>query len=371
MRAVAALAAAALLSGPASASDSGRAVTFASRRGARFAVTADVVGPRVVYESGASDAIPENWDTVLIQGESPDPGIEFQVLRPDPNATGAGGSQSWTTLEAHRFPDGRFWAKARTAKGAGPLLLRAIDAGALSDHFVDVYAVEVFADQPAAPGGAVVAPRGPQDPTATRPTVHSRAEWGAVAPAQPYSPDPLPWRVTLHHSDGKYTRSLEESEAEARFIQDFHIHGRGWNDIGYHFLVDPLGNVLEGRPEGVLGAHTLSNNEGNVGIVLLGNYHPPVNNRPTQAQLEAVAALGKYLVARYGIDPKSLKGHRDYKGTDCPGDVAYAKLDALRTAFAGLPLPPLLARPPRKARPPLALLETPSWDGESFPAPSL
>lgn len=347
-----------LAAAPARAHDEGHSVTFGSVEGARFAVSSGGPGPSVVYESAESDPIPDDWDTVLIQGESPDPGIAFQVSRP-------GASAGWQTLTVKRFPGGRFWAKTRTPKGSGPLKLRALDAGAKTAHDVDVYGVEVFVDSPAPAGGPAAPPRGPQDPSAARPLVHGRAEWGAVTPAEPYSPDPLPWRVTLHHTDGKYTRTLAESEAEARFIQDFHIHGRGWNDIAYHFLVDPEGNILEGRPEGVLGAHTLSNNEGNVGIVLLGTYHPPVNNRPTRAQLESVAALGRYLVTRYGIDPKSLKGHRDYKQTDCPGNLAYAKLDDLRLAFAGLPLPPAVAsRPRKKAKlPPLAWLDAPSFDG--------
>ncbi len=357
MRALLTAAFAALFAGAASASDSGISVTFAKTPGARFSVTAVGAAPRVLYESGVSDPIDDDWDTVLIQGELPDPGVAFQVQRAD-----AGGSPApWTDLELHRFGSGRFWGKARVPKAAGPLALRAVDGGVLSDHTVEVYAVEVFVDQPARPGAPAVPPRGPEDPTATRPLVHPRAEWGAVTPAEPYSPDPLPWRVTLHHSDGKYTRTLDESKAEARFIQDFHIHGRGWNDIGYHFLVDSAGNILEGRPEGVLGAHTLGNNEGNVGIVLLGNYHPPKNDKPTRAQLDAVASIGRYLVARYGIDPKSLRGHRDYKGTDCPGDVAYAKLDWLRLAFAGLPTPPLTA-PRRAVRVPLSLTASPDWD---------
>jgi len=169
--------------------------------------------------------------------------------------------------------------------------------------------------------------------------------------------------VTLHHTDGKHTTTLADSEAEARFIQDFHIHGRGWNDIAYHFLVDAQGNILEGRPEGVLGSHTLANNEGNVGIVLLGTYHPPVNDVPTKAHLDAVAALGRYLVARYGIDPASLRGHRDYKKTECPGDGLYPRLDALRLAFSELPAPPsFVVSPARIPAVPLAWLAEPSFD---------
>ncbi len=353
------LLAALLAAGAARASDAGRAVTFSDASSARFDVrAAGASAPRVVFDSGESDEIPVAWDTVLIQGQSPDPAISFQAARVDP-----AGTESWRDLEIHRFPGGRFWAKARAPKAAGPLRLRALDAGSRTDHSVDVYGVEVFVDAPAGAGAPAVPPGGPRNPSAARPLVHVRAEWGAVPPTEPYSPDPLPWRVTLHHSDGKHTKTLAESEAEARFIQDFHIHGRGWIDIAYHFLVDSAGNILEGRPEGTLGAHTLGNNEGNVGIVLLGTYHPPINDVPTKAQLDAVAALGRYLVGRYGISPASLKGHRDYKQTDCPGNIAYRKLDALRLAFAELPSPAFAVRRARTPALPLVLLQAPSFDG--------
>ncbi len=334
------------------AEDLGEPVTFASRASASFRVQAFGGGPRVVFDSGVSDPVVEPWDTVLIQGFLPEPAVTFEACR------GGGAPTDCSPLEMHRFPNGRFWARAKVPRGSGALELRAIDTGSSRDSVVDIYAIEAFVDAPAPPPVPDPAPRGSQDPSAPRPFVHSRAEWNAAVPTGPYTPDPIPWRATLHHSDGRYTRTLAESLDEARFIQDFHIHGRGWIDIAYHFLVDPLGNVIEGRPEGTLGAHTLANNEGNVGIVLLGNYHPPVNNRPTAAQLAAVAALGRYLVARYGIAPSSLKGHRDYKQTECPGNLAYSQLAALRKAFAA----PAKTPPAMKILPPLAF-SAPDFDG--------
>lgn len=323
------------------AEDAGQPVTFGARASESFPVQTFGAGPRVVFDSGSSDPVPGPWNTVLIQGFLPDPAVSFETQR-------VGAASDWVPLEMHRFPNGRFWARARAGDGTGPLRLRALDKGASRDHVVDVYSVEAFVAKPETSEAAAPPARGPQNPSANRPFVHSRAEWKAVPATEPYTPDPLPWRITLHHSDGRYTRTLQESLDEVHFIQDFHIHGRGWIDIAYHFAVDPLGNIIEGRPEGMLGAHTLDDNEGNVGIVLLGDYHPPVNDRPTAPQLAAVAALGRYLVARYGIFPQAFKGHRDYKVTDCPGDLAYAKLPALRRALADAP-DPGLARARRSA----------------------
>lgn len=328
-----------LLAAPAlRAGDLGSEVTFARRRGAHFSVYAGT-GARVVFDSGESDPPAGGWDTLLIQGDLPEGPLRFMAARP-------GASTVWVELEVHRFPNGRFWAKGRFQKGAGPLRLRAAADSVGADHEVSVYSAEVFAEGPDARPAPALPSRGPQDPAAVPPAFHARAAWGAKPPTSPLSPDPMPWRVTLHHTDGRYTATLAESLEETRFIQDFHQNGRKWSDIAYHFVVDPAGNIIEGRPLETLGAHTLNNNEGNVGIVLLGTYHAPKNDATTPAQLDAVARLGRFLVRRFGLEPESLKGHRDYKQTDCPGDLAYPKLAELRKAFAA---PAAVARRTRKA----------------------
>jgi hypothetical protein len=338
------------------AGDLGSEVTFARQRGAQFSVYAGS-GPRVVFDSGMSDLPAGDWDTFLIQGEMPDPSIRFMAARP-------GGSTVWVELQVKRFPNGRFWAKGRFQRGAGGLRLRAVADGVKADHAVLVYDAEVFAEGPDAATPPTAPSRGPMDPGAVAPAMHARAEWKALPPTNPLSPDPLPWRITLHHTDGRYTTNLAESLDETLFIQDFHQNGRKWSDIAYHYVVDPLGNIIEGRPLGTLGAHTLSNNEGNVGIVLLGTYHSPKNDQTTAAQLSAVAAIGRFLVKRCGIEPASLKGHRDYKQTDCPGDLAYPKLAELRRAFGTDPAAPAVARKPRKN--PAFAAAVPDWDAQSM-----
>jgi len=343
-----------LLAAPAaSAGDLGAEVTFARQRGAQFSVFAGL-GRRVVYDSGQSDVPAGEWDTLLIQGELPDPSVRF-------TATRSALPLVWVDLQVRRLPDGRFWAKGRLPKGAGAVRLRAVDDGSKSDHEVMVYGAEVFADAPDVPLTAAPS-RGPIDPGAVPPLTQGRAAWGARPPTSPLTPDPLPWRVTLHHTDGRFTTSLAESLQETGFIQDFHQNGRQWSDIAYHYVVDPLGNVIEGRPLETLGAHTLNNNEGNVGVVLLGTYHAPKNDKPTAAQLAAVIELGRFLVKRFGIDPLSLKGHRDYKVTDCPGDHAYPKLADLRAAFGSAPRSVPVPVP---VRPSLATAAVPDWDGHS------
>lgn len=345
------------------AQDMGRKLTFARRSSLSFLALSDpyALAGRTLFDSGPSDAAPAAG-TLFFQGVSPDPGVRFQAGRL------LGGRWAGREAEVHRRPDGRFWARAKLPPGAGAVSIRASDGGVTSDHQVEIYSVELIeeAGEQPDPGPTVIMPPArPPQPDAPRPSVHGRAEWDARPATQAYTPHPGVWRITLHHSDGRNTRTLSESLAEARFIQEYHQNVRQWIDIAYHFLVDEAGNVLEGRPEPYQGAHTLGNNEGNIGICLLGKYHEASHPRPTPAQLEAVARLARYLTLRYGIDPApAFKGHRDYKSTDCPGDHAYARLPALRRAADALPPEaPAGLRPRVSPRLPLPARAPLLWDG--------
>lgn len=311
----------------------------------------------VVYDSGRSAKVAADWDTVLFQGVSPDADARFQAQRET-----AKGWTEWREAQVSRRANGRFWAKARFPEsGPGAVRVRAV-APSVSGARLKIFSVEVFhsADVEAKPG-VRLQQEAPSAESAF-PGLIGRAAWGAKPSKEPFEPH-SPVKITLHHTDTPQTWTLAESEEEVRFIQEFHQRGRGWNDIGYHFLVDASGHVFEGRPEGVIGAHTQYNNTGNVGVALLGTHHPPKNDAVTPLEENAVAAVGRYLVAKYGIDPNSLKGHRDYKETDCPGDVAYAKLGELRRLFAQQP--PLaglgVIRPERLPLP----ARQPSFDGVS------
>lgn len=48
-------------------------------------------------------------------------------------------------------------------------------------------------------------------------------------------------------------RPIAEKVAE---IRRWHL-ANGWKDIGYHWIIDRPGTVLAGRPETVIGAHTV------------------------------------------------------------------------------------------------------------------
>lgn len=313
-------------SAAASAGDVGSSAVFPS--GPRLSFQAVPNPNAVIFETGDSAPISESWDAVLFQGESPDQGLTFEASRRLPS----GQWTPWASAPVKRFPGGRFWGRAVfSAMAPGAVKLRAVDGGVAASHEVKIYGVEVFSAADHEPRASSPASSAAPSP---RPLVHDRAEWKAAKPKEAYTPH-APYRLTLHHTDTKQTYDLKETLQEVKFIQDFHMNGRGWNDIAYHFLIDGSGNVVEGRPEGVVGAHVENQNTGNIGIVMLGTYHPPKNDPVTQAQLDAFVRVASYVVDKYGIDRDTLKGHRDYKGTDCPGDELYALLGQLKARLPG------------------------------------
>lgn len=167
-----------------------------------------------------------------------------------------------------------------------------------------------------------------------KPTIISRQEWGAEDPKESYSYHPYFDKLTLHHAACCSADDIQEGKSQVYWIQNFHQNGRGWNDIGYHFLVDRAGNIYQGRPETVIGAHVGGANTGNIGVCLLGCYHPPessCNQEITAESRQAIVTLFSWVSDTYGQNPTLLLGHRDYFGsTSCPGDNVWIELPRFR-----------------------------------------
>ncbi|MBU0728002.1 N-acetylmuramoyl-L-alanine amidase, partial [Patescibacteria group bacterium] len=123
-----------------------------------------------------------------------------------------------------------------------------------------------------------------------------------------------------------------------------HTISRGWGDIGYNYIIDPLGNIYEGRYGGdkVIGAHALCYNNGSLGIAVIGNYDEDDVPEPA---LQALITLVAQKTKQYGIGPNetsvfrgqklaNILGHRDVRPTACPGKKLYDLLPTIRERAA-------------------------------------
>jgi len=95
-----------------------------------------------------------------------------------------------------------------------------------------------------------------------------------------------------------------------RDITQWHIQ-RGFDTVGYHYVIRRNGEVERGRPENAVGAHVRGHNVNSIGICLAGgvdNAGKPANNF-TAAQFVALHQLLDELRKRY---PEArVLGHRD------------------------------------------------------------
>jgi hypothetical protein len=123
-------------------------------------------------------------------------------------------------------------------------------------------------------------------------------------------------------------------------MQDLHMNGNGWKDIGYHYCIDDSGRIYQGTEVQYVGSHTDNNNTGNIGVALMGNFSAV---QPTQKALLACTDLLAYLETQSPIQTDSIFGHTDYvPSTSCPGAAAYALLPDIRNSIrqklsSGLP----------------------------------
>jgi hypothetical protein len=158
---------------------------------------------------------------------------------------------------------------------------------------------------------AIPAPQPPSGPSAWVPRVPPR-DWT--------------WIVIHHSASPSGNMAMFDREHKAK----------GWDGVGYHFVIGNGTNSGDGQievtprwPIQKWGAHakTLDNryNEHGIGICLVGNFD---SDRPTAKQMESLTRLVSYLMRTYRISSDYIVGHRDTKPTECPG--RYVSVAAIR-----------------------------------------
>ncbi|KAI8496611.1 peptidoglycan recognition protein [Branchiostoma belcheri] len=154
-------------------------------------------------------------------------------------------------------------------------------------------------------------------------TVISRAEWGARPPrSRANVTSPVPY-VIIHHSYDFSCLNRSDCEEQVRLIQDFHMDSRGWDDIGYNFLVGGDGDVFEGRGWGISGAHAGPDWNGrSIGICFMGNF---TDMLPSEEAITAGKMLIQLSVQRNKLMSNyTLYGHRQVlDARTCPGEEFY------------------------------------------------
>jgi len=176
----------------------------------------------------------------------------------------------------------------------------------------------------------VIAARAPcNEPTRTLELPASPPRVAAAGPAA-WRPSGLErlWQFIVVHHSATPTGCAAEFDRMHR--------AKGWDELGYHFVVGNGTGSGDGEVEiggrwitQKHGAHTKVEghpeyNDVGIGICLVGNFDV---TRPTEAQMQSLVRLVRFLKDRYNISRNHIYGHGQLKPTDCPGrNFSYADL---------------------------------------------
>ena len=119
--------------------------------------------------------------------------------------------------------------------------------------------------------------------------------------------------IIIHCSD-----TPEGRNDKAADINRWHKQ-RGFDRIGYHYVVDLDGTIERGRDLECVGAHCKGHNTQSVGICYIGGRSSKTwgyKDTRTDAQKAALLLLLKFLRKKYP-DAK-IYGHRDFSNKQCP-----------------------------------------------------
>ncbi len=199
---------------------------------------------------------------------------------------------------------------------------------------------------------------------AGQPSIVARKAWAQdVAPPKVAPEYGAVEMAFVHHTENPDGYAAGEVPAMLRAIYVFHRYVNGWNDIGYNFVIDLYGRIFEARAGGidepVVGAQAGGYNLVSTGIAMLGTFSSvPISKAARDAlekllawklSLHGVPAQGRVTVkvnpagASYSRFPANARvslpriaGHRDGDATECPGNVLYGELPAIRTGVQRL-----------------------------------
>jgi len=155
---------------------------------------------------------------------------------------------------------------------------------------------------------------------------HARSANPLFADWERHGPDNA-WRyIIIHHS------ATPDGNA-AKFDREH--RDKGWDELGYHFVIDNGNPSRDGLIEvgsrwrtQKHGAHCKTNdnrfNDFGIGVCLVGNFE---NDRPTAAQMASLKMLVGYLADQYHISVNNILGHGEAvatmheagRGTKCCG----------------------------------------------------
>ena len=115
------------------------------------------------------------------------------------------------------------------------------------------------------------------------------------------------------------TATPENRPHDVADITRWHL-ARGFNTIGYHYLIHLDGRIEKGRPIEKQGAHCSGQNRNSIGICYVGGMTKDMKKAKdtrTPKQKDSLILLMIQLMYKYNKD-MTIHGHNEYANKACP-----------------------------------------------------
>jgi hypothetical protein len=128
--------------------------------------------------------------------------------------------------------------------------------------------------------------------------------------------------MKIHTAVVHYSATYPDADYTWEQLTRDHL-ARGFREAGYHWYIRRDGTLIEGRPEGTLGAHVRGYNNNTIGICWEGGLERETGPNvgvwnPTEAQEATLIQLLHNIQKRHP-SCKNVVGHIDVGPSQCPG----------------------------------------------------
>ena len=93
---------------------------------------------------------------------------------------------------------------------------------------------------------------------------------------------------------------------------------RGWNGIGYHYVIYRDGTIHEGRNVQIMGAHCKKHNANSIGIVYIGGLDENGKPKDTRTNNQKAAMYNLLRSIKKLYPGVTIHGHNEFAAKACP-----------------------------------------------------
>ncbi|WP_096435608.1 peptidoglycan recognition protein family protein [Alteribacter populi] len=134
--------------------------------------------------------------------------------------------------------------------------------------------------------------------------------------------------IAIHHS--------ATVNGSAQAFARYHVEELGWPGIGYHYVIDKVGQIAQTNALETVSYHVGNANRQALGICLVGDF---TKERLNDEQEKSLHVLLESLMKSFRLSTEDILGHNEFPGyntTQCPGFDMVELRHSLEEALTGV-----------------------------------